>query len=72
MSSNSWAALCFTVVGALWSLVFSRCLGRWATLGFATDMPYGELGTSMFKFSLKVAGRISARVYFTMFFAYLL
>ena len=72
MSSKSWVALCFTVVGAIWSLVFSRCLGRWETLYFAAATPYGELGTSMFKFSLKVAGRISARVYFTMFFAHLL
>ena len=29
----------FTMVGAFWSLVFSRCLGRWATLDFVTDTP---------------------------------
>ena len=29
----------FTMVGAFWSLVFSRCLGRWATLDFGTDTP---------------------------------
>ena len=29
----------FTVVGAFWSLVFSRCPSRWATLHFAADTP---------------------------------
>ena len=32
-------ALVFTVVGAFWSLVFSRCPSRWATLHFAADTP---------------------------------
>ena len=64
--------LVFTVVGAFWSLFFSRYLGRWATLGFATDTPYGEVGTSIFIFSLKVAVRILPRLCFTMFFAHLL
>ena len=51
MSSQSWVTLFFTVVGAFWSLVFSRCLSRWATLDFAADTPCGEVGTSIFIFS---------------------
>ena len=36
---KKWNGMVFTVVGAFWSLVFSRCPSRWATLDFATDTP---------------------------------
>ena len=36
---KKWFIVVFTMVGAFWSLVFSRCLGRWATLDFAADTP---------------------------------
>ena len=29
----------FTMVGDFWSLVFSRCPSRWATLDFVADTP---------------------------------
>ena len=36
---KKWNGMVFTVVGAFWSLVFSRCPSRWATLHFAADTP---------------------------------
>ena len=47
---NRCSTLVFTVVGAFWSLVFSRCLSRWATLYFATATPCDEVGTSILIF----------------------
>ena len=38
--------LVFTVVGTLWSLVFSRCSVYLLNLYFATATPCGRLGTS--------------------------
>ena len=32
-------SMVFTMVGDFWSLVFSRCLSRWATLHVAADTP---------------------------------
>ena len=57
-------ALCFTVVRRSLTFVFSRSFGHWATLYFVAARPYGQLGTSTFIFSLKVAHRISARIHF--------
>ena len=44
--------LVFTVVGTLWSLVFSRCSVYLLNLYFVFSSPCGPLGTSTFKFTL--------------------
>ena len=64
------AALVFTVVGASWAVVLSRCLSRWARYNNGTLTPRWTSLTPILVFSLKVAFRILPRLVFAMIWAF--